>query len=140
MERVRRPDPSGVLDAAELALDLAVRQQRMLANTKIPLIVHQTWRDTNTISWPLALRVHVEAWLFYALGPGLPWSRRIEGSAEMAYILWDDAGVDALMQWWEPQFFKAYKALPLAIERADVFRITVVKWFGGVVNSPLQLS
>jgi len=126
-------EPTTVLEAANLALDLAIRNKRMLKNSKIPLIIHQTWRSADTSSWDTAIKQHVEDWLYTAVGPGLPLARKDDDRAEMAYIYWDDSGIDTLIRGFEPHFSKLYYQLPLPIEKADVFRVAVVKWFGGIV-------
>lgn len=123
-----------MLEAANLALDLAIRNKRMLKGSKIPLIVHQTWRNDDSTTWDFAITQHVEDWLYTAVGPGLSWGRNDESEAEMAYIYWDDSGVDLLIQGYEPNFAGLYEQLPLAIEKADTFRVAVIKWFGGVVS------
>ena len=52
----------------------------------------------------------------------------------MAWLMWDDAGVDALVQKYEPDMYQAFSALPYPVEKADAFRILVLKWSGGVVS------
>lgn len=106
----------------------------MLRHSKIPLIIHQTWRNVDSSTWDHAIQQHVEDWLYTAVRPGLPFSSEDADEAEMAYIYWDDAGVDSLIRGYEPQFSGLYDKLPLSIEKADTFRVAVVKWFGGVVR------
>lgn len=100
-----------------------LRQSRFLDNSRIPLIAHQTWRTFDTNSWPAIIRECVEDWIEIAVG---------DGSSEMAWFLWDDAGIDALMKKYEPELYDDFLSLPYAVEKADIFRIVVVKWFGGV--------
>jgi mannosyltransferase OCH1-like enzyme len=48
--------------------------------------------------------------------------------------MWDDDGVDALVQKYEPGMYQAFSALPYPVEKADAFRVLVLNWFGGVVS------
>ncbi|KAJ9603204.1 hypothetical protein H2200_012499 [Cladophialophora chaetospira] len=50
----------------------------------------------------------------------------------MAYFFWEDDGVLLLVDEFEPDFVPLFRALPSNVERADVFRILVLKWFGGI--------
>ena len=50
----------------------------------------------------------------------------------MAYILWDDNGVDALMKHYEPYLWDLFQNLPYPVEKADTFRVAVLRWFGGI--------
>lgn len=59
----------------------------------------------------------------------------------MAWFLWDDDGIDALIEKYEPNLYENFQRLPFSVEKADVFRVVVLKWFGGVVrplNTPLD--
>jgi mannosyltransferase OCH1-like enzyme len=53
----------------------------------------------------------------------------------MAYFFWEDNGIDQMMAKFEPGFMKHFTTLPSNVERADVFRILVLKWFGGIVSA-----
>jgi mannosyltransferase OCH1-like enzyme len=57
----------------------------------------------------------------------------------MAWLMWDDDGVDALVQKYEPGMYQAFSALPYPVEKADAFRVLVLKWFGGVVSDSFGL-
>ena len=51
----------------------------------------------------------------------------------MAWFLWSECDVEALMQKYEPEVYKSYyRRLPHVVEKADVFRVVVLKWLGGV--------
>jgi mannosyltransferase OCH1-like enzyme len=58
----------------------------------------------------------------------------------MAWLMWDDDGVDALVQKYEPGMYQAFSALPYPVEKADAFRVLVLKWFGGVVSEDYECS
>lgn len=116
-----------MLDAAEHALRLATRQDRYLDNSRIPLIAHQTWRSLDADTWPDVAKRSVEEWLDTAVG---------DESRQMTWILWDDAGIDALIKKYEPALWDDFPSLPYPVEKADAFRIVVVKHFGGVVSVP----
>lgn len=65
----------------------------------------------------------VEKWLNHVISDG------------MAYFFWEDPGINRMMAQFEPEFVKHFIALPSNVERADVFRILVLKWFGGIVSA-----
>lgn len=125
---------SSILDAAERALDLALQNNAFMENTKIPLLLHQTWRTLDTQKWPDIVRKSVEEWIDAAVAEEQP------EHPEMAWFLWDDDGLDALIHKYEPGLYDAYKLLPYPVTKADVFRIVVVKWFGGIVSSKSILT
>ena len=54
---------------------------------------------------------------------------------EMAYILWDDRGIELMMQNYEPLLWPSFEKLPYFVEKADTFRVAVLRWFGGIVSS-----
>ena len=58
----------------------------------------------------------------------------------MAWLLWDDNGIEALVSKYEPALYALFKLLPYSVEKADVFRIVVLKWFGGVVSLTATLQ
>ena len=64
----------------------------------------------------------MEKWLEYVI------------SDDMAYFFWDDDGVARLLQEFEPDFLDRFNSLPANVERSDVFRVLVLKWFGGIVS------
>lgn len=118
---------STILEAAECALDYAIQEQAFIDHSHIPLIVHQTWRNLEPETWNDVSRRCAEAWLRIATG---------DGPAEdptMAYFLWDDDGISQLMEHYEPEILQNFELLPYPVTKADVFRVTVLKWFGGVV-------
>lgn len=61
-------------------------------------------------------------------------------SDDMAYFFWEDEGVLQLLDEFEPAFVNQFKSLPSNVERADVFRILVLKWFGGIVRLSGQFN
>jgi mannosyltransferase OCH1-like enzyme len=120
--------PQTPTEAATLALGLAVRKDRFLTNTKIPLIIHQTWKNFDSSTWSDVVRLSVNEWLEVAVGgqhPEMP---------PTAYIMWDDQGVEEFMKVYENSSWSAIDMMPYKVERADVFRVAVLKWFGGVVS------
>ena len=52
----------------------------------------------------------------------------------MAWFLWDDDGIDELMKMYEAPLYDDFQRLPYPVEKADVLRVVVLKWFGGVVS------
>jgi len=51
---------------------------------------------------------------------------------DMAYFFWEDDGIVRMLEEFEPDFVDHFNSLPSNVERADVFRILVLKWFGGI--------
>ncbi|KAK5123237.1 hypothetical protein LTR85_003436 [Meristemomyces frigidus] len=117
---------SSILDAAECAFRFAVHEHAFLNDSHIPLITHQTWRNLEPETWNDVVRGCVEDWLRAATGDD-----SAQGPA-MAYFLWDDDGIAQLMEQYEPKLTDAFNRLPYPVEKSDVFRVTVLKWFGGL--------
>ncbi|EAW13654.1 glycosyltransferase family 32 protein [Aspergillus clavatus NRRL 1] len=113
--------PQTIVEAAKLASRRAqALPQRQLPYSAIPLIVHQTWKNTQPETWSPAVRHSTEQWL-----------RAVETDG-MAYFLWDDEGIKQFMLTFEPALQTQFYALSSNVERTDVFRILVSKWIGGV--------
>lgn len=49
--------------------------------------------------------------------------------------MWDDEGVKNLLQKYEHDLSSVFSALPYPVEKADLSRILVLKWFGGIVSA-----
>lgn len=128
-------NPREPAEAAHLALELAMRRNHYMGKSKIPLIVHQTWKDCDSDSWAQSLRESADAWLAMSVGSGEP----SEEVPEMAYILWDDEAVMRFFALYEPNLWVPVNLLPHPVERADIFRVAVLKWFGGIVGNHLCL-
>ncbi|BFZ64115.1 hypothetical protein YB2330_005254 [Saitoella coloradoensis] len=189
--------PTTVLDAAYLVVWLCRTQGRMLRNTNIPRVVHQSWRDADVGGWPSGLLPFVEEWLEVATGvsrlqhshshahspqrdtdtdidiglrprpefqfeerdgphgghphapryppPPLPPPNPSPPPAALlshAYILWTDTGMSTLLHAIAtsthtshapiPGVGPTYRHLPRAVERADFWRVQVLRWIGGV--------
>ena len=124
------PQPETILDAAMTASHLANTDidRRTMSNSAIPLIVHQTWKHRHVDTWSKLLRDSVEKWLEFVV------------SDNMAYFLWDDEGIMLHLAEFEPSFIDRFMLLPVDVERTDVFRILVLKWFGGIVRSTIHLT
>ena len=118
-----------MVDAAEHVNNLILQRGLYLNNTRIPRIVHQTWRTLDARLWSLVLRGSIEEWLRVAHGDE---TRQLQ---EMAWFLWDDDGIDALISKYETRLAPDLHLLPYPVELADVFRVVALKWFGGVVSS-----
>ncbi|KAK9368821.1 hypothetical protein V1509DRAFT_621561 [Lipomyces kononenkoae] len=120
--------PKTVLDAAHLAFFLARSQSRYIKNSSIPLILHQSWYSMAPAFWPPLVRDYVESWLAVCAGGD------IRNRDEMAYIIWDNIGMDIFVKDYEAAIWESYTALPMAVEQVDVFRVAVLRWFGGVYS------
>ncbi|GAO52845.1 hypothetical protein G7K_6911-t1 [Saitoella complicata NRRL Y-17804] len=170
--------PTTVLDAAYLVVWLCSTQGRMLRNTNIPRVVHQSWRDADVGGWPRGLLPFVEEWLEVATGtsplqhspsrhhefqfeersgphsghphgpryppPPLPPLHPSPSTALLshAYFLWTDTGMSSLLHAIAtsthtphasiPGVGPTYRHLPRPVERADFWRVQVLRWIGGV--------
>jgi hypothetical protein len=62
----------------------------------------------------------------------------IASSNPMAYFLWDDDGVLSLVDKYEEDFVQDFVQVFSPVEKVDIFRIIVCKWFGGVVGAVLS--
>ncbi|KAK5453468.1 hypothetical protein LTS15_006653 [Exophiala xenobiotica] len=113
--------PENIVDAVLLASQAATANKaRMMANSAIPLILHQTWKNRRVDQWTDFLRNSVEKWLTHVVND------------DMAYFFWEDEGIARFLTEFEPDFVGSFLDLPANVERTDVFRILVVKWFGGI--------
>ena len=121
---VSATNPRTVIEAAELALELAFLTSSFAEHSRIPLIAHQTWRSLKSSSWPETVQASVDSWLTAATTGSV-------ANPKMAYIMWDDEGLDQLMEKYEPQMWELFQQLPHPVEKADTFRVTVLRWFGG---------
>lgn len=121
------PPSTTILEAARLASKRAAELEQTIPHSSIPLIVHQTWMNTKIDEWAPDLVEGVERWLEYAMA---------EGKGSMAYFLWLDDGCDQLFTSAVPNLVDALNALPLPVERSDVFRIVVANNIGGIVSPP----
>ena len=123
------PQPKTIVEAAQLAFRLTnSTAERRMSHTTIPLIVHQTWKNTNIETWTDTMCDCVERWLGHALeGP-------------FAYFLWDDNGIIEFLNQYEPAFIERFTALAANVERSDIFRVLVAKHVGGIVRIPHLLS
>lgn len=122
--------PRNIVEAAELAAELAsAAPNRNISYSDIPLIIHQTWKNTQIDTWSKITCESIERWLSFAVG------------VPMAYFLWDDDGVNQMLEAFNPEWTVQFKSLPANVERSDVFRIMVSNNFGGIVcyYSPLSV-
>ena len=117
--------PNTIVEAAHLTHNLATASSYTIPHSTIPLIVHQTWKDTKVNIWPQELADGVEKWLDYAT---------VEGNASMAYFFWLDSGCKQLIAEFEPQIVDIVEALPLQVEKSDIFRVLVLNSIGGIVS------
>ena len=92
-------------------------------------------------TWPQAIKDGVEGWLDMAVHSQD--STEYPRKPELAWFLWDDDNIDAFLTKYEPELYKSYfRQLPLMVEKADLFRIVVLKRLGGIYadmdTSPLK--
>lgn len=58
----------------------------------------------------------------------------------MAYFLWDDQGVLSLVKELESPLADDFTNVFSPVEKVDIFRIMVCKWFGGIVSAEQQAA
>lgn len=63
-----------------------------------------------------------------------------ENDDGMAHLLWWDDGSDELIRQVDPGLVDSINALPLPVEKYDVFRIVVLNAFGGIVWFPRKVA
>ncbi|KAG5655090.1 hypothetical protein KAF25_000213, partial [Fusarium avenaceum] len=114
-----------ILDAARIASQSALsKRERRVPFSNIPLIVHQTWKTTTVNDWNPRILPWVEIWMKNSI--------YVEHGPSMAYLFWDDTGMRALVEEFDRDFLERYDSILTPIERSDVFRILVIKHFGGI--------
>lgn len=75
------------------------------------------------------MRESADAWLAMSVEHGTS-----DGEfPSMTYILWDDEAILRFFALYEPDLWVPVNMLPHPVERTDIFRVAVLKWFGGVV-------
>lgn len=124
-----------IVDAAECALHLALVNNAFIDNSQIPLITHhislvanQTSRSNDPNTWSATIRSCLQRWLAATTKSDDP------STAEMAWFLWDDDGIETLLHKYEHALSAVFSALPYPVEKADLSRVLVLKWFGGIVS------
>lgn len=119
--------PANITHAAYIARAIANGESpKHLANSTIPLIIHQTWKSTRIELFPYGALPGIESWIESATNPELP---------SMAYFMWDNEGVMDLVAETEPDLLHYFGLLPDFVEKADIFRIVVCNSIGGLVGS-----
>lgn len=123
------PQPSSILEAAQLASRASQsRPERQMPFSRIPLIIHQTAASARLDTWRPQVVPWVEQWLRHAHSP--------RPNESMAYFFWDNSGILDLVRSSERDLVNDFMDLFAPVERADIFRVLVCKWFGGVVRQP----
>ncbi|KAJ3278972.1 hypothetical protein HK104_001887 [Borealophlyctis nickersoniae] len=107
--------PKSVLQAALLTAHISSN----IPNTLIPRIIHQTWRTRKVGSnMPVHVADSIESWR--------------KENPDYIHLLWDDKDMDDFISTFWPSYWQAWKAFPMPVMRADVFRYLVLVTFGGV--------
>lgn len=119
-------EPRNIIEAAQFATDAAkLVPHRQIPFSNIPLVVHQKWNDNDLTRLNEGLLTYVEKWLRYSISAN-------DTFREMAYFWWDDEGVAMLVNEKESHFLEDYQTKFSTVERVDIFRVLVCKWFGGI--------
>lgn len=90
-------------------------------------MMHQKWDTTQLLGTKEMVLSYIETWLIDAISPP-------PGFSEMAYFLWDNEGVMTLMEEYEHDLASDFVEVFSPVEKVDIFRIAVCKWFGGIVS------
>lgn len=101
--------------------------ERHIPFSNIPLLMHQKWDTTQLTGINEMVISYIETWLKDAVSPP-------PGSSEMAYFIWDNEGVLTLMEEYEHDLVRDFVEVFSPVEKVDIFRIAVCKWFGGIVS------
>ncbi|KIN05237.1 glycosyltransferase family 32 protein [Oidiodendron maius Zn] len=117
------PRPKNIIEAARLASRRAISSSHTLSYSTIPQIIHQKWKNTTVDTWPRAITDGIERWLSYAM---------VENDNGMAHMLWWDDGCDELIRQVNPELVDSINALPLPVEKYDVFRMVALNTYGGI--------
>ncbi|KAG5928861.1 hypothetical protein E4U42_007839 [Claviceps africana] len=120
------PEPRTILEAAEFASDMAsLAPHRQMPYSNIPLVVHQKWNDNDLTKLNEHILGYIEKWLTYSISVD-------DRFRQMAYFWWVDDGMAMLVEEKEQHFFEDFQTMFSRIEKADIFRVLVCKWFGGI--------
>ncbi|KAK6444547.1 hypothetical protein ACSS6W_007506 [Trichoderma asperelloides] len=123
---VNQSTPRNIVEAVQLASKSVVSHpERHIPFSNIPLLMHQKWDTTQLTGTNEMVISYIETWLKDAVSPP-------PGSSEMAYFLWDNAGVLTLMEEYEHDLVRDFVEVFSPVEKVDIFRIAVCKWFGGI--------
>jgi mannosyltransferase OCH1-like enzyme len=86
-----------------------------LSNKCIPKIIHQTWKTKEI---PEKMKFCVNSWKI--LNPNYQ------------YMFWTDEDIDKFIYDKYPQFKNIYSKLSLGIQKADLIRILILHYYGGI--------
>lgn len=125
--------PENIIEAVRLASKVVESHpERHIPFSNIPLMMHQKWDTTQLLGTKEMILSYIETWLIDAISPP-------PGSSEMAYFLWDNEGVLKLMAEYEHDLVSDFVEVFSPVEKVDIFRIVVCKWFGGIVSLVVTL-
>ncbi|KAL7933320.1 glycosyltransferase family 32 protein [Trichoderma chlorosporum] len=121
-----QPPPKTIIEAAQLASNAAkANPERRIPFSNIPLVFHQKWDTTRLNGTKAMILSYIEEWLMASISPPL-------GASRMAYFLWDNEGVLALIKEHESDLMTDFNEVFSPVEKVDIFRIVACKWFGGI--------
>ena len=118
----RDQSSQSVVDQAYTALHNVRETKAYIRGTKIPKIIHQTWSTKTPSKQPHHVRTSLYNWRFK--------------NPDFHYLLWTDEDMDAFVQVLFPETYEWYSLLPKIVMKADLFRLLVLKTFGGIVCCP----
>ncbi|EHK25609.1 glycosyltransferase family 32 protein [Trichoderma virens Gv29-8] len=131
-----QPPPKTIIQAAQLASKAAKSNpERRVPFSNIPLLIHQKWDTTRLNGTKDMIVSYIEDWLVASISPPT-------GSSRMAYFLWDNEGISALVKEYEKDLTADFTEVFSPVEKVDIFRVIACKWFGGIYGDvdtkPLQ--
>lgn len=119
-------EPQTILEAVQFASHAAMlAPHRQIPYSNIPLMVHQKWNDNDLTRLNEDLLAYVEKWVGFSVSAN-------DTFREMAYFWWADDGVAMLVKEKEKDFLHDFQTMFSRVERVDIFRVLVCKWFGGI--------
>ena len=110
---LRLAEVRSTLDAALLA----AHRRATVPGTRIPQIVHQTWKSYDT-----TLKGHVHH-------SAHTWSSM---NSQVIHLLWNDTDIEELVRKFYPSYYSDFVRLPKIILKADIMRYLVLEKFGGI--------
>eukprot|EP00949_MAST-11_sp_MAST-11-sp1_P004361 g4361.t1 len=97
-------------------VDLKSLSEQKLGSSKITRIIHQTWKDEDSV--PPQMAAFSAGW------------RKLHPDWE--YRLWTDESIDAFVAKEFPQLYGIFESYPWQIQRVDFARYCILKKFGGL--------
>lgn len=112
------PSPGETIEQAVRFLEAT--SGRWFADSRVPRLIHQTWKVSDPAQFPDAIRAAVASFA----------SRE----STTLRLIWSDQACAEFVGSYHPSLATLFGALPHAVMRADLFRYMVLSSFGGVYS------